>query len=198
MKHTSLDNIIMNLKKAGIEFDKGLSEKEINEIEKMFQFQFPPDLKAFYQKEFPISDGFVNWRIALNSKEESSKIRDRLNWPWEGMVFDIENNSFWVKGWGKIPESLDEKIQIARKHFETYPKLVPIYSHRYIPEYPKRIGNPIFSVYQMDIIYYGANLESYFANEFGFNKTGEYELEEYPKIKVDFWSSIAEDENLYN
>lgn len=198
MKKKNLNKIIGNLKKAGVDFEKGLSELELAEIEKVFQIRFPPDPKLFYQTEFPISDRFVNWRVGLESKEELNKIQDRINWPWEGMVFDIENNSFWVKDWGNKPENLDEKILIARKQFETYPKLIPIYSHRYIPESPNEIGNPIFSVYQMDIIYYGLNLETYFENEFGYNKSGEYELEEYPNLKIDFWSSIAEDENIYN
>jgi hypothetical protein len=68
------------------------------------------------------------------------------------------------------------------------PKLIPIYSHRYIPEKPNESGNPILSVYQTDIIYYGANLLEYFENEFRRKGT---KLEIDSRIKeIEFWSEI--------
>ena len=196
--NTKIENIISILSKKGVQFAKGLTGLEVVEIETKFDLQYPPDLKLFLQTAQPISDGFVNWRLGLKSTKESEKILDRLNWPWEGMVFDIKSNSFWMKNWGVKPNGDEAKIQIAREHYETYPKLIPIYSHRYIPEQPREIENPIFSVHQMDIIYYGSNLETYFANEFGYTKTGQFELSEYPNKKIDFWSIIAEDEEIYN
>jgi hypothetical protein len=63
---------------------------------------------------------------------------------------------------------------------------------------PNESGNPIFSIYQLDIIYYGTNLEHYFANEFRYTKSGSYELENYPEKKIEFWSKRAEDEDVYN
>lgn len=41
------------------------------------------------------------------------------------------------------------------------PRLIPICSHRYIPEEPHDAGNPVFSVMQSDVIYYGADLANY-------------------------------------
>jgi len=45
------------------------------------------------------------------------------------------------------------------------PKLIPLISHRYLPAEPCEAGNPVFSIYQSDIIYYGANLTEYFERE---------------------------------
>jgi len=40
---------------------------------------------------------------------------------------------------------------------------IPVYSHRYLPSEPKATGNPVLSVHQTDIIYYGNDLASYFS-----------------------------------
>lgn len=191
-----IEHINKALHKKGVQFDKGLTNSEILEIEHTFEITFPPDLKVFLQNGLPISDGFVNWRLGLKSKKEFDTIESRLDWPWEGMLFDIEHNFFWLESWGTKPKSHNERIQIARKHFETYPKLIPIYSHRFIPESSYESGNPIFSVYQMDIIYYGANLEDYFIEEFKLNNLKNIDKKSYKKIE--FWTDIVEKDEAYN
>jgi len=198
MTKKQIEHIINNLKDRNVKFDKALSDEELERIESKFQIRFPDDLREFYKTAFPVSEGFVDWKLGLVSKKVAETILSRLNWPWEGMLFDIDKNSFWRNEWGDQPATLEEKLKIAKGFYNSYPKLIPIYSHRYIPETPQSSGNPIFSVYQMDIIYYGTDLESYFANEFEYNKTGQYELEAYPTKKIEFWSSIVEDENIYN
>jgi hypothetical protein len=82
------------------------------------------------------------------------------------MAFDIEQNSFWLDSFGTRPPVLAEALRIAKQHFDNAPKLIPVYAHRYIPSDPSAAGNPIYSVYQMDIIYYGSNLREYFEIEF--------------------------------
>ena len=184
--------IIRLLTDKGIHFDSGLTNDEVLEIEAKFNFKFPPDLKLFLQTALPISDRFVNWRLGLKSKEESDKINDILNWPLEGMLFDIQENDFWLDSWGSRPDSYDAKSLIAKRQYETYPKLIPIYSHRYIPSRPHEKDNPVFSVYQMDIIYYSYDLATYFANEFHFSLTNEFELLHKPKKEIEFWSNRTE------
>lgn len=43
--------------------------------------------------------------------------------------------------------------------------LIPVCGHRYLPAEPCSAGNPVLSVYQMDIIVYGRDLAAYFAAE---------------------------------
>lgn len=191
-----IEHIINSIREKDILFDNGLTDLEVLEIEKKFEIKFPPDLTLFLQIALPVSDEFINWRLGLKSKKESDKIQSRLDWPWEGILFDIKNNFFWLKSWGIKPKSHDKRVKIAREHYETYPKLIPIYSHRYIPEFPHESGNPIFSVYQMDIIYYGVNLEDYFIDEFKLKPLKNSSKQSYKKI--DFWTSTVEDDETYN
>jgi len=164
-------------------FEKGFSESEFKSIESEFNFTFPPDLKEFLSIAQPISKSWINWRNTNNKKFNES-----LFWPYKGMCFDIEHNDFWLNDWGKKPESLKECFDIAEKAIEKAPKLIPIYGHRYIPDRPNKNGNPVFSVYQTDIICYGKDLEMYLDNEF-FND--EFIISKADEIKkIDFWSNL--------
>mgnify|MGYP000616913547 CR=1 FL=1 len=158
--------LIQLLKSRGIQFEKGLTNEELITVEANFDITFPPDLQTLLCLELPVSKEFVNWRKALSSKEYEDEVFDKLNRPLEGMLFDIENNAFWDENWGEKPEIFEQQKEIATQNFKKYPKLIPIYSNRYIPSKPHETGNPILSVHQMDIIYYGFDLATYFRNEF--------------------------------
>jgi len=103
-------------------------------------------------------------------------------------LFDVENNNFWLKSWGEKPSGLEDKLLIAKKQMEAVPKLIPIMGHRYIPSEPNETGNPIYSVYQMDIIIYGENLWEYF--ELEFRKKQYSDIEFYLIKEVLFWHDI--------
>lgn len=170
-----------NLKKSGVEFSSGLSEKEIIQIEEFHLFKFPPDYKEFIMGKLPTNKGFYNWR-----DYKSKTIIDALEWPIIGILFDIDNNVFWADEWGEKPNTKEEREIKAKKEFSDFPKLIPINGHRYIPCFPSEINNPVYSVYQTDIIYYGTNLENYIANEFSYYFRGpnqQYQIEE-SEIKI--------------
>jgi hypothetical protein len=184
------------LRSHGVIIEHGLSEKELAYCEERYGFQFPPDLREFLQSAFPVGKGFPNWR-----SDEAASLHERLDWPFEGIAFDIENNVFWLADWGVKPSRLPEAIAVARRHVEKAPKLIPVYSHRYIPEEPKMAGNPIFSVHHTDIIYYGQNLWDYFEQEFGHHEEewyggqryAEWTSEEYHAVHrhIHFWSNLV-------
>lgn len=177
-----------NLEKAGVVFDSGLTEKEVANTEIFYDFKFPPDYKEFLMFALPVSNSWMNWR-----EFESEQIKSMFNWIYEGIYFDIEHNVFWLEDWGRKPEDLQEALSIAKEKIDEVPKLIPINGHRYIPETPHERNNPVFSVYQTDIIYYGNNLWNYIENEYYyyFNKPS-YQLNE-PIKKIEFWSLFAED-----
>lgn len=81
-------------------------------------------------------------------------------------MFDLEHNALWWPEWGNRPDTKDERASVLTSVVAAAPKLIPIMSHRYIPETPNEAGNPIFSVMHSDTIYYGANLSVYFRREF--------------------------------
>ena len=71
------------LKDKGVQFDSGLSNDEIIQIETKFNIKFPPDLTRFLQLGLPISDSFVNWRQGLISKDTEAKIDHDLIGHWK-------------------------------------------------------------------------------------------------------------------
>jgi hypothetical protein len=174
------------LEQAGVAFTSGLTQTEIQQIENSLNFSFPPDLKSFLMYALPISHGFVNWR-----DEDKDKLLTRLAWPYEGICFDIEHNSFWLEEWGKKPTIHTKAFKVARKAIMRAPTLIPISGHRYMPDRPNEIDNPVFSVYQTDIIHYGCNLAEYLENEFYyyFDRSG-YIINGTPK-HIEFWSYLT-------
>lgn len=184
--------LIQVLTEKGIRFDSGLTNSEISQISTLFAISFPPDLQLFLQTALPVSDGFPDWRQGLHNREAADKILSRLAWPLEGILFDIGSNGFWLSSWGARPDKYEDRVSVVRKHYETYPRLVLVYSHRYIPASPCQHGNPVFSVYQTDIICYGYDLAAYLANEFHFNLPEGFERPTQPGVKIDFWSDLAD------
>ena len=182
-----LDYYIRKMRRAGVTFEDGLSEEEIERIQVMYDFVFPQDLKSFLQFALPVSNGFWNWR-----SEDQSKIEEMFRWPIEGICFDIENNDFWLDEWGGKPQKTKDQLEIAKKHVSLAPTLIPVCGHRFMPSQPSESGNPVFSVYQTDIIYYGRDLKDYLQNEFSYAfGRADYELEGDIK-EIEFWSKLVE------
>jgi hypothetical protein len=173
---------------ARVQIAAGLTDEEFLRVERRFGFRFPPDLRSFLAIGLPDSGRWVDWRNA-----DEKAIRERLNWPLEGICFDIEHNQFWLDEWGERPADLQEAFHVARRAVSEAPALIPICSHRYLPADPFEAGNPVFSVHQTDIIYYGADLMDYLQNEFSYYfGRAEYAITKIPR-RVRFWSRLAEE-----
>jgi len=174
------------LSAAGVSFDGGLTPGEFSAIEREYGFCFPPDLREFLGYALPVSNGWLNWR-----RESRSEIIKALDWPFEGICFDIEHNAFWLDSWGAKPAASESAFSIARAAIAAAPRLIPIYRHRFLPDRPCEAGNPVFSVYQTDIIHYGSDLFHYFCNEFGyhFGRAG-YAYDGRAR-HIEFWSDLA-------
>ncbi|HEV3149881.1 MAG TPA: hypothetical protein VGY94_02960 [Acidobacteriaceae bacterium] len=172
--------MIALLESVGVKFESGLTDLEVEATEEKFNFRFPPDLRAFLQTALPTGEHLPNWR----SRDEA-EIRQRLNWPLDGCLFDVEHCDFWLPEWGPKPQLLADALKIATEMIAEAPKLIPIYSHRFIPEEPHEAGNPVFSVYQMDIVYYGFDLDDYLRHEFHLPERKDWPAKVRP---VRFWN----------
>ncbi|MCR8843327.1 SMI1/KNR4 family protein [Paenibacillus sp. SC116] len=182
-----MKNTISRLKGHGIKFEAGLTSEEIIRIEDIYKIIFPVDLREMLHNALPVGERFPNWRDF--SEHNTNRILEMLNWPLEGMLFDVEHNEFWFDLWGSKPIEIEKAKELCIEEYKKVPKLIPIYSHRYISSHPNEEGNPIFSVYQTDIIYYGENLDEYFKVEFN---DKEHKDINYSKIKkIEFWSDIV-------
>lgn len=74
----------------------------------------------------------------------------------------VEHNGLWHPSWGQRPKSTSDAVDAARGLVATVPPLIPIYAHRMVPTDPQEAGNPVLSVMQSDIIYYGVDLLDWF------------------------------------
>ena len=173
------------LSQRGVSFETGLSDSELKHLETTLGFTFLPDLHAFLRHALPVSKGFPLWR-----QPSLEDVRSRLSWPADGICFDIENNAYWGADWGAKPANLRDAFAVARAKLAAAPVLIPIYSHRYIPSSPAEAGNPVYSVYQTDIIYYGFDLIDHLSTEFGFPRPPAYFRPIEPK-KIAFWSNLV-------
>lgn len=158
----------------------GYTQGELDSAQQRFDLQFPPDLVALLLDRRPVDA--PDWRT------DEAAIRSSLNWPLEGLLFDVENNDLWWPEWGDRPATAGARQEVLRAVVARAPKLIPLVSHRYIPATPHEAGNPVFSVYQSDVIYYGANLADYFEREFG-----DPRRPLGPGIKrIPFWSELVD------
>jgi hypothetical protein len=75
--------------------------------------------------------------------------------------------------------------------FAAAPRLIPLDGHRYLPETPHERGNPVFSVYQSDVIYYGADLADWVRREdLGWDVGIPIDPARPPK-EIPFWSEAV-------
>lgn len=189
MSPDQIDYLIHHLKADGVSFDAGLTDEEVAEVEQAFGFRFPPDLRAFLQTALPVSADFVPWRWGLRNPSIAHHITERLTWPKEELACDARDGTFWDSQWGTRPADRAQWEQVAQQKLADYSQLIPLYSHRYLPELPHEAGNPVFSVVGSDIIHYGYDLFSYFVYEFSLPRPPKNQLPDWPK-HIDFWSDF--------
>ena len=187
----NIEKIKEVLIKNNITLYDGLTDEEFEKIEKFYSIKFPISLRTLYKSFLP---EFYNWRDF--SEENVNKIKYYLNWPIEGILFDIQNNGFQKKCFGQRTNDINENKKIALEFLEnsnneTVPNLIPVYAHRYVPCYPDIMDIPVISVYQTDIVFYGKNLEDYFKSEFGMKNCIDDFIKNYLKKK----SNSKEDKN---
>lgn len=174
----------MRRDRSNDDWAEGYTQSELDDAQARYGLEFPPDLIALLRERRPANG--LDWR------RDDRRIREMLSWPLEGLLFDVENNSLWWPEWGERPGAPGERAEVLTKVVEAAPKLIPLYSHRYLPSQPHEAGNPVFSVYQSDVIYYGADLDDYFKREFGDPRRP---LPATIK-RIPFWSDLVERNGL--
>ena len=157
---------------------EGYTQDELDSAQERFDLTFPADLIALFLERRPV----LGW----DWRSDEQHIREMLERPFEGLLFDVENNGLWWPEWGDRPTRANG-AEILRSVLNQAPKLVPLVSHRYIPSEPDEAGNPIFSIHQSDVIYYGVNLEDYFEHEFG-----NVAPIAVPTKHIRFWSDLVD------
>jgi len=179
----------------------GLSDDEIARIETTFGFRFADDHRAFLTAGLPVNlppapreSGVVvthaqpwpDWRHL-----DHDELRDRLGWPVDGVLFDVENNQFWAEAWGERPGRTGQAVKVARRELARAPAMIPVYGHRYLPAGAGTHGHPVLSMWQTDIICYGLDLADYIDREFADASRRAGDPPRNPRVTVEFWKDLT-------
>jgi hypothetical protein len=139
----------------------GLSSAEIASIEAQLGFRLPDDFAYLFRHLQDPGRILFPW-----SNFRKQEYDEKTRWVLKGIESSIRLTNFWLERWGNRPALISGAIEIARRDFDSWPKLLPIYAHRFLPAEPCRSGNPVFSIMQTDIIYYGVDIAHCLVNEF--------------------------------
>lgn len=156
------------------------TQMELDAAQAEFGLTFPPDMIALLRTH-RLAQGY-DW------VRDKAEIRRMLEWPLEGLLFDVENDGLWWPEWGPRPEKSKSRKTIVAEVVAKAPRLIPLFGHRFIPETPNESGNPVFSVYQSDVVVYGRDLEDYVRNEF---ISGPGRMSAGPVKTIPFWSEMV-------
>ncbi|HNM83649.1 MAG: hypothetical protein U0Q20_09685 [Mycobacterium sp.] len=165
-----------------VSIEHGLTDAEFERAEQLSGAEFADDHRAFLAAGLPVGTNWPNWRDAPRRS-----LQTWLQAPIDGVLFDVEWNSFWFDGWGQRPARMEDALRSAKYHLARVPRLVPVYSHRYLPAGRGSFGQPVLSVVQTDVIVYGIDLPDYIANEFG---PDESHPSPTAPSTVEFWSEL--------
>ncbi|CAN5475815.1 hypothetical protein BH11ACT7_BH11ACT7_24060 [soil metagenome] len=145
---------------GSVTIEPGLSDDEFTRVEDMLGFEFADDHRAFLSAGLPVGTGWPNWR-------GGRAVQKQLQLPIDGILFAVEWRDFWPDSWGARPVKMKDALRSANYHLARTPRLVPVYSHRYLPAGRGSSGHPVLSVIQTTVIVAGTDLADYIAGEFG-------------------------------
>ncbi len=178
------ENSLNLMKQKGIKFEKGLTLDELKQIEMIYQIKFPGSLREFLMMAMPVSKGFYNWRDI--QEDNVCFIKKVINKPLSD-IHNMAGEVYRCDDWGEEPEDEKNISKEVITRLKEAPQLIPIYAHRYIPMVLDE-NPPVLSIHDIDIIYYGENLEDYFNIEFG--KKTQDAIQFQNITPVSFWSDI--------
>ncbi len=140
-------------------FLKGISRKEIDQLQLLFGFDFPWE----YREMLLNIGGLDTLEISIDPDgEDEIKFNDSFyQYPR-----DIEKSNWLVKEIKEFKIYAEEALREAGFDVSKIVGYVPIYSHRALVVFADKNLSPVISVWGSDIIVYGDNLKEYLKNEF--------------------------------
>ena len=173
-----------------VDIRPGLSGDEVDEVQARLGFQFADDHRAFLAAGLPLNRSWPDWRDG-----GTASLRQWLAGPVEGVLFDVEHDGFWHPSWGERPTDRTSRQTVAARELATWPQLVPISGHRYLPAGRGTHGHPVLSVHQTDIIYYGSDIADHIHRELARELVLARDDPAWnPRSTVPFWTDILHDD----
>lgn len=183
-----IDAAVAALHEGGVALEPGLDQMEFRAIEERLSIQFSPDHRALLSRVLPIGDGFPNWRNGTYAD-----LRRRLDWPFDGVRWDVEYNGFWPRSWGRYPLMKTSRSRAVDRNLAAVPQLIPVFGHRFLPAGNAPSGVPVLSVMQTDVVVYGWNLLDYLRRELGLPRPAPPQR----SVVIPFWGELAMGEPFF-
>ena len=185
--------IIERMKEKNIVFEKGLTKKDFDKIEKTFNVRFPKEIREFLSYGMPVGEFFYNWRDF--SKENIEAIKGFQKTIEDSFLFDFEHNDFAGDFKDKFPNAKNKKEleKCVLDYLHASPKLIPFYGHRCFLDGMDDM--PMVPFWQpTDSVICGNNFEDFIEKEF-FNKHKENSKEEDKQLdkkvaQLGIWKEI--------
>jgi hypothetical protein len=176
------------LHQVGARLDPGFSRAELAAVEQAAGTVLPTELRLMLTLALPVGPPWRDWRT-----DPSGLMATWRAYVTDGLVVDARH-SFWHDLWGPRPATVAEREQVVRQQAAALPRLFPIFGHRalaidIVPGFDSADGNPVFSVHQTDVIYYGNDLADWFNTEFGIPLP---DWATHRPRRVPFWSALSD------
>lgn len=165
----------------------GLEDQELARIERQWNLVFPPDYRRFLTRLHAVDrpmvgagfiesaapgqykstlvpierPAFYNWLL------DGEALQRAWTWLVDGLQFDIAHNDLWLPSWGTKPTSIEAQEARVKELVAAAPRLIPVFAHRYLLADPSTEDNPVFSIYQSDIVVFAPDVRSYLLLECG-------------------------------
>ncbi len=119
-----------------------------------------------------------------------ARLRDWLDRPRQGILFDVEYNDYWHPDLERAPVHARRCAECRLRRCQGRPAHDPgLRAPDDCRRSRTRPGNPVFSIHQTDIICYGFDLADYLRREFNLAGREAWPEEIRP---IRFWSACAQ------
>lgn len=157
----------------------GLSDEEIDTVERRWQARFPPDYRLFLSRLHAIGEAapgagpsrkrlapVPHSKVVYNWLLDTKPLKHAFAWPLSGLLPHKQYKGIWRSAWGREPPEGEVRERQIREQAVGAAPLIPLTGHRYLVGAPCQAGNPVLSVYGGDIIPYGKDLRGFLLIEF--------------------------------
>ena len=174
-----------------VKLTEGLSDEEVEALEKRYGFRFPPEFLEFLQAGVLVGGSWHDWHSLASGSIPLGFKGDTVSDIWKWHCTPEDEEYYYENPWAE-EKSLDKATEFATK---IYP-LIPIRGHRCIVSVPHEEGLPVISMHQMsDNLRYGDNFWSWVAGDCDLPEgtvPAEWTEKAFPWEAIPFWQHWSE------
>ncbi|MCC9071137.1 hypothetical protein LNQ49_05965 [Flavobacterium sp. F-65] len=142
-------------------FKKGISNKEIDELEVLFGFVFPWN----YREMLLILGDLDVSQISINPDDEMDIEYSKDSFFYQ-YPEDFEKSRWLIDEINEFKSEVELVLDEAGFDISKIVGYIPLHSHRALVVFKDKYLSPVVSVWQADVIMFGDNLNEYLMNEF--------------------------------